>query len=120
MPIGWTNPAQVAADSLGNLYIADTANNRLVKLNSTATLVGSITGLTGITGVTLDGSDNIYVADPRFFPTGHASPQPFLAPLEATAWHPAQRLGPYRSRCPRSSAEQQAALPEPDCETASG
>ena len=38
------------------------------------------------------------VDEPRFFPTDYASPQPFLAPLADTAWHPAQRLLPYRPR----------------------
>jgi len=32
------------------------------------------------------------VSEPRFFPTEHRSPQPFLAPLEETAWHPARPL----------------------------
>jgi transposase len=60
------------------------------------------------------------VADPRFFPTGHASPQPFLAPLEATEWLPAKRLARYRPRRKRVAAEQQAPLLEPDREMASG
>jgi hypothetical protein len=60
------------------------------------------------------------VADPRFFATDHASPQPFLPPLDETEWHPVQRLVPYRLRRKRVAAEQQASLPEPDRETASG
>lgn len=70
--------------------------------------------------VEADGRRLREVADPRFFPTSHGSPQPFLAPLEETAWHPAQRLAPYRPRRTRVAAEQQAPLPEPDRETASG
>ena len=53
------------------------------------------------------------VTAPRFFATGHASPQPFLAPLDETEWHPAQRLAPYRSRRTRGSAVRQAILLEP-------
>jgi hypothetical protein len=34
----------------------------------------------------------------RLFPTRHPSPQPFLPPLDEAAWHPAQRLAPYRAR----------------------
>ena len=56
----------------------------------------------------------------RLNPTGHASPQPFLASLAEIEWHPAQRLAPYRPRRPRRAAEQQVPLPEPDRETASG
>jgi hypothetical protein len=70
--------------------------------------------------VEADGRRLRNVTDPRFFPTGHASPQPFLAPLAETAWHPAQRLAPYRPRRTRVGAERQAPLPEPDREPASG
>lgn len=38
------------------------------------------------------------VDDPTPLPHGHASPQPFLAPLDETAWLPARRLTPYRPR----------------------
>jgi hypothetical protein len=50
------------------------------------------------------------VGEARFFATGHASPQPFLPPLEAVVWHPAQRLVPYRVRRKRRDAGQQARL----------
>jgi hypothetical protein len=50
------------------------------------------------------------VDDPRFFATGHASPQPFLAPLDAVAWHPARRLAPYRARRRRRGEGQQERL----------
>jgi putative transposase len=70
--------------------------------------------------VEVDGRRLRDVADPRFFPTRHASPQPFLAPLEATQWLPAQRLALYWPRRKRVAAEQQALLLERDRETASG
>jgi hypothetical protein len=38
------------------------------------------------------------VSDPQLFVTGHASPQPFLSPLDEVEWRPAQRLAPYRPR----------------------
>jgi hypothetical protein len=38
------------------------------------------------------------VGEPRLYATGHASPQPFLSPLDEVEWHPAQRLAPYRPR----------------------
>jgi putative transposase len=50
------------------------------------------------------------VDEPRFFATGHASPQPFLAPLEEVEWHPAQRLLPYRPRRGGGGAEQRERL----------
>ena len=55
-------PGQIAIDSSGNIYVADTANNRLKKHDSSGTYVTSITSLTGVTGVCVDSSDNVYVA----------------------------------------------------------
>jgi hypothetical protein len=54
-------PGQVAIDSSGNIYVADTVNDRLKKHNSSGTYVTSITGLNNITGVCIDSSNNIYV-----------------------------------------------------------
>lgn len=57
----FTTPGQIATDSSGNVYVADTANNRLKKHQSDGTYTTSVTSLTGITGVCVDSSDNIYV-----------------------------------------------------------
>lgn len=54
------------------------------------------------------------VGAPRLYATGHASPQPFLAPLDAVAWLPAQRLPPDRPRRPRRPDRPQARLFEPE------
>jgi transposase len=55
------------------------------------------------------------VTEPRFFATGHASPQPFLSDVAEVEWRPAQRLAPYRPRRPRRREGKQEALvmPEP-------
>jgi hypothetical protein len=50
------------------------------------------------------------VDNPRFFTTGHPSPQPFLPRLEELHWHPAQRLAPYRPRQKRLITVQQQRL----------
>jgi len=60
--------------------------------------------------VETDGRRLREVADPSFFATGHASPQPFLAPLDETDWHPIQRLAPYRPRRTRRDNGYQASL----------
>ena len=67
-----------------------------------------------------DGHGLREVADPRFFVTGYASPQPFLAPLDETEWHPAQRVAPYRPRRTRIEEGRQTPLPEPDGEVGIG
>jgi hypothetical protein len=72
-------PRSVAIDGFGNLYIADTADNRIRKVNSSgviSTYAGTglpgYTGdrgkaqmaeLSGPTGVATDGSGNVYIAD---------------------------------------------------------
>jgi hypothetical protein len=50
------------------------------------------------------------VGDPRFFVTGHNSPQPFLPGLEEVDWQPAQRLPPYRARRTRAETGLQEPL----------
>ncbi len=73
------SPNDVAVDVLGNIYIADTGNHRIRKVNTSgiiSTIAG--TGIAGFagdggsainaeldspTGVTVDGSGNVYIAD---------------------------------------------------------
>ena len=62
-----------------------------------------------------DGRHLRAVGEPRLFVTGHASPQPFLPPLEEVAWNPARRLAPYRPRRKRNAmAGSQECLFEPE------
>jgi subtilase family serine protease len=71
---GGLNDAEfVAADGLGNVFIADNANQRVVKVlppgcsltNSCQTVVASsANGLGGADGVAVDGAGNLYVSDP--------------------------------------------------------
>jgi transposase len=57
-----------------------------------------------------DGRQLREVADPTPLPHGHPSPQPFLAPLDETPWHPARRLAPYRPRRRRAADAPQVPL----------
>ena len=61
---GLKTPTQVATDTLGNLYIADPAQGKVIEYavgSSTAVSVG--TGLTSPTGVAVDGAGDIFIAD---------------------------------------------------------
>ncbi len=61
---GLKTPTQVATDTLGNLYIADPGQGKVLEYaagSSTAVSVG--TGLTSPTGVAVDGAGDIFIAD---------------------------------------------------------
>ena len=64
---GFSDPSSIAADGVGNLYIADELNNRVVKetlLNGSYTQSIVPTGtLKNPTGVTVDSAGNVYVGD---------------------------------------------------------
>jgi sugar lactone lactonase YvrE len=66
--ISLTNPAGVAVDASGNVYIADTINNQIVKVTPAG--VSSVLTTTGLSpalslpiGLAIDGSGNLYIAD---------------------------------------------------------
>jgi hypothetical protein len=61
-------PTGVAADGMGNLYIADTGNNRVRKVTppgfiSTAAGTGNSLDLGAPGGLTVDGAGNLYIAE---------------------------------------------------------
>ena len=64
---GLVTPHQVAGDSLGNSYVADSGQGKVLEFKagassaSTGTPIG--TGLTAPTGVAVDGSGDVYIAD---------------------------------------------------------
>jgi streptogramin lyase len=75
------SPTYPAVDTYGNLYVADHSNQRVVKLSSTGTLLGSWHSFTGFAGadngpgpIALDSQNNVYVASAgklqKFSPAG--------------------------------------------------
>jgi len=60
----FAGPTYVAVDSNGNVYVADTGNNRISKFDAAGgSAVIFVAGLSGPTGIAVDSSDNVYVAD---------------------------------------------------------
>ncbi|HXM64273.1 MAG TPA: Ig-like domain repeat protein [Terriglobales bacterium] len=68
------DPVTLAVDSSGNVFIADTINNRVLKVPPTdptcstpsdCTLIGSHLSFNQVSGVAVDGSGNVYIADYR-------------------------------------------------------
>jgi sugar lactone lactonase YvrE len=81
--VALNNPAGVTVDSLGNLYIADAGNKRVVYLPYVGTLDFSLaftigTGLTTPSAVAVDALGNVYIAD-----AGNGNVFELLAPLNA-------------------------------------
>ena len=64
---GLKTPTQVAADTLGNVYIADPGQAEVLRYapgsTSTSTAVSIGTGLTSPTGVAVDGAGDVFIAD---------------------------------------------------------
>ena len=56
----FNNPQQLATDASGNLYVADSGNNRLKKHSSTGTYVTSVTSLADCYGAAVDVDGNVY------------------------------------------------------------
>ena len=61
-------PSDIAVDTAGNVYVADTGNSQIVKINpqgsaSVLTISGLGTALSFPAGITVDGSGTLYVAD---------------------------------------------------------
>src|SRR4029450_7064386 len=63
-------PAGVTVDGSGNVYVADTDNNRIQNFTNTGSFLtkggtdgGGGGALSGPAGVAVDGSGNVYVAD---------------------------------------------------------
>ena len=61
---GFSRPQGVAVDSSGNVFVADTWNSRIVKMNSDGTnptVIGS--GFSQPQGMAIDSSGNVFIAD---------------------------------------------------------
>ena len=60
---GLSGPEGVAIDTTSNSYVADTGNNRLLKVTLSGTQTTLVTGLNHPTSVAVDGAGNLYIAD---------------------------------------------------------
>jgi len=57
------SPRAIATDRAGNIYVADTGNNRIEKFSPNGTFITSIGELEAPNGIAIDGAGNIYVAE---------------------------------------------------------
>lgn len=61
---GLGQPTAVATDAAGNLYIADAANNQVVKTNATGATIKTLgSGLSGPRGVAVDAAGDVFISD---------------------------------------------------------
>jgi sugar lactone lactonase YvrE len=64
---GFATPSSIAIDGVGNLYVADRGNNRVVAMVPSGTGYGAastvLSGLSAPSGVAADWNGNVYVAD---------------------------------------------------------
>ena len=75
-------PEGVAVDGAGNIYVADTGKNRVLKIASDGTQTTIASQLSQPEGVLVDGAGNLFVTE-----TGHAALKKFLADgTVATLW----------------------------------
>lgn len=99
-------PHAIAVDGLGNLYVADSLNNLIRKITP-AGAVSTVAGTTyrgdndGVgasffdpTGLALDGSGNLYVADPLNETIRTITPQGIVSTLAGQARNPGNADGP--------------------------
>ena len=62
---GFSSEGGIAVDGAGNLYVADTGNNRIAEFTVTGTIRNVGTGYNFPYGVAVDGAGNVYVADTK-------------------------------------------------------
>jgi hypothetical protein len=68
------NPTSIVADSFGNLYIADKANNRIVGLSVTGTpSVPNITGANSIVALVAMAHSYFHIAGEHSYPRSHTA-----------------------------------------------
>jgi uncharacterized protein (TIGR03437 family) len=58
-----SGPVACAADASGNLFVADTGNDRIRKIAANGTITTAVSGLSGPRGVAADGAGNLWIAD---------------------------------------------------------
>lgn len=60
---GLSSPNAVCADSAGNLYIADTGNNAIKKMDTSGVVTTLISGLSSPKSIIIDSAGNLYFTD---------------------------------------------------------
>ena len=60
---GVNSPAAIAVDTSGNIFVADTGNNRVIEVTAKGVVSTVASGLSHPQGVAVDGSGNVFISD---------------------------------------------------------
>ena len=80
-------PAGLAVDSAGNVYIADTGNNRLRQVAPGGTIHTVTAALSAPTGLAFDSSGNLYIAESTAYRLSRMTPDGTTTPYAGTGFN---------------------------------
>jgi uncharacterized protein (TIGR03437 family) len=80
-------PAGLAVDSAGNVYIADTGNNRLRMVTPDGIIHTVTTALSGPTGLAFDRTGNLYIAESTGYRLSRMTPDGTITPYAGTGFN---------------------------------
>lgn len=80
--------SSIAVDASANLYVADSINNSIYKVNPQGVSSTLVSGLNGVTGIAVDPAGNVYVAEFNNGQVDEVSPAGVVTPLTTAGNHP--------------------------------
>ena len=87
LPATLKAPAGLAVDSAGNVYVADTGNNRLGKVVPGGTINTVTAALSPPTGLVFDNSGNLYIAESTAYRLSRMAPDGITTPYASMSFN---------------------------------